>query len=156
MTAVDTTLTEEQVASIAQDVWESSLMLALVPHPLPEQVPPQPGPTVTGCVQITGGWNGSVFLQVSGDLATTAAEAMFAAEPGSLSPSDVVDAVGELTNMVGGNVKSLLSAPSALSLPSVSQGSSCTVRVPGAVLLTRVALLCGTGPVFVSVWKADQ
>ena len=154
MTLVGSTpVTEEQVAAIAQDVWEASLMLALVPHPLPEQAPPPSGPTVTGCVQITGGWDGSVFLQVGADLATTAAEAMFAAEPGSLTPSEVVDAVGELTNMVGGNVKSLLLAPSGLSVPSIAVGRSCSVRVPGAVLLDRVVLVCAPGPLHISVWK---
>ena len=78
---------------------------------------------------------------------------MFGAEPGDLSDDEVSDALGELTNMVGGNIKSLLPAPSQLSLPSVAAGESCTVRVPGAVRISRSALLCGTGPRHICVWK---
>ena len=154
MTVVDSPaeLTPDQVGSIAADVWESFLALDLAPAGGEDG--PLAGPTVTGCVHISGAWNGSVVLQVGAEHAQTAAEAMFAADPGSLAAPEIGDAFGELTNMVGGNIKSLLPAPSTLSLPSVSEGTSCTVRVPGAVLLSRVALLCGDAPVLVSVWKA--
>ena len=37
-----------------------------------------------------------------------------------VGPDDLVDAFGELANVVGGNVKSLLAAPAALSLPTVA------------------------------------
>ena len=37
-----------------------------------------------------------------------------------VGPEDLVDAFGELANVVGGNVKSLLAAPAALSLPTVA------------------------------------
>ncbi len=145
-------ITPEQVRSIAQDVWQSLLSLGLAADG--GAGGPLTGRTVTGCVHISGEWDGSVFLQVASDHARTAAEAMFAADPGSLSASEVSDALGELTNMVGGNIKALLPAPSTLSLPSVSEGESYTVWVPGAVLLFRVALRCGDDPVLVSVWKA--
>jgi len=156
MTVLDTgpEVTDDQVASIAQDVWESFLALALVPHPLGEQAADPAGPTLTGCVSVSGSWEGSVFLRCGADLARSAAEVMFDAEPGGLSAEEVCDALGELTNMVGGNIKSLLPGPSRLSLPSVAAGNSYTVRVPGAVLLTRTALLCGSGTVTVCVWKA--
>ena len=156
MTVLDTPqdVTGDQVVSIAQDVWESFLSLTLLPHPLGDDTPDVTGPTLTGCVSISGAWAGSVFLQCSLDQARTAAEAMFGAEPGDLSDDEVSDALGELINMVGGNIKSLLPAPSQLSLPSVAAGESYTVRVPGAVLISRSALLCGTGTVTICVWKA--
>ena len=34
--------------------------------------------------------------------------------------------------MVGGNIKSLLPAPSTLSIPSVAEGGETSVRMPGA------------------------
>jgi chemotaxis protein CheX len=144
----------DQVVSIAQDVWESFLSLTLLPHPLGDAAPDITGPTLTGCVSVSGSWAGSVFLQCGADQAREAAEAMFGAEPGDLSDEEVSDALGELTNMVGGNIKSLLPAPSQLSLPSVAAGESYTVRVPGAVLISRSALLCGTGTLTICVWKA--
>lgn len=157
MTVLDSSTTDvtgDQVVSIAQDVWESFLSLTLLPHPLGDTAPDVSGPTLTGCVSVSGSWAGSVFVQCGAEQAREAAEAMFGAEPGGLSDDEVSDAFGELTNMIGGNVKSLLPAPSQLSLPSVAAGDSYTVRVPGAVLLSRSALTCGTGTLTICVWKA--
>ncbi len=146
-------VTAADITSIAQDVWSSFLGMALEAHPLGAEAPALEGRTMTGTVHVSGEWQGTVFLEVPTDLAHAAAEAMFAAEPGTLPADEVCDALGELTNMVGGNIKSLLPAPSKLSIPSVAEGESYTVRVPGAVLVDRVALVCAAGPVHVSVWK---
>ena len=147
------TLTRDQIHEIAQEVWESFLSLSLLPHPLADEAPALTGPTITGCVHVSGEWSGSVFLECESATAVGAAEAMFAAEPGGLSPDEVSDALGELTNMVGGNIKSLLPAPSRLSVPSIAQGENYSVRVPGAVLLHRVVLVSAPGPLHISVWK---
>ena len=151
--AEDASVSAEQMTEIAQEVWESFLSMSLLPHPLGPDAPALEGQTVTGCVHVSGEWTGSVFLSCHLDVATAAAEAMFAADPGSLSAEEVGDALGELTNMVGGNVKSLLPAPSALSIPSVAEGVDLTVRVPGAVLTDRVALVSAAGLLHVSLWK---
>lgn len=143
-------VTAEQMTGIAQDVWGSFLDMQLEPGP---DAGPFAGRTLTGCVTVSGEWQGSVFLECPAAHAQAAAEAMFAADPGSLSDEEVGDALGELTNMVGGNVKSLLPAPSKLSIPSVATGESISVRVPGAVLVDRVVLVCAAGPVSISVWK---
>ena len=162
MTTTDTTSTEaddasdlaaDQIVEIAQEVWESFLSMSLLPHPLGADAPALRGQSMTGCVHVSGEWTGSVFLSCDLEVAAAAAEAMFAADPGSLSDDEVSDALGELTNMVGGNVKSLLPAPSRLSVPSIAVGQSCSVRVPGAVLLDRVVLVCAPGPLHISVWK---
>jgi chemotaxis protein CheX len=108
---------------------------------------------MTGCVAVSGEWTGTVFLACDPELAAAAAEAMFAADPGTLSVDEVSDALGELTNMIGGNIKSLLPAPSRLSVPSVAEGESYTVRIPGARLLEQVVLVCSAGPLQISIWK---
>jgi chemotaxis protein CheX len=144
----------EHVVSIASEVWQSFLSEELAEHPLGSEAPALPGRTMTGCVHVSGAWEGSVFLQVPAELGRSAAETMFMAGPGELSDDEVCDGLGELTNMVGGNIKSLLPAPSTLSIPSVAEGESYTVRVPGSVLLHRVVLVSAGGPVHISVWKA--
>ncbi len=158
MTVTDSTadtpvVTADDVCSIAQDVWSSFLVLDLEEHPLGKAALPLDGRTMTGCVHVSGEWQGSIFVELTSDHAVQAAEAMFAADPGSLTPGEVGDAIGELTNMVGGNIKSLLPAPSKLSLPSVAEGLSYTVRVPGATLVDEITLVCEAGPLHVSVWK---
>lgn len=144
----------DDIASIAGDVWQSFLGDELVPHPLGDQAPDLTGRTVTGCVHVSGAWKGSIFLQVPAELAAHAAEQMFMADPGSLSDEEVCDGLGELTNMVGGNIKSLLPGPSVLSLPSVAEGADYVLRVPGAVKLHTAVLVCASGPVHISIWKA--
>lgn len=142
-------VTGEQIASITQDVWASFLLMDLVP--VADDA--LPGHVMTGVVSVSGEWEGSVILEVPLEHAVAAAEAMFAADPGSLSDDEVGDALGELTNMVGGNIKGLLPAPSRLSIPSVASGEHVSIRVPGARLVDRVVLRCGAGTVSVSVWK---
>ena len=154
MSAIDTSelVTGEQVAEITRDVWGSFLAMDLEPVAADDQ--PLGGATMTGCVHLSGAWGGSVLLETTAEHAQLAAEAMFAADPGSLSADEVSDALGELTNMVGGNVKGLLPAPSSLSLPSVAGGESYTMRVPGAVLVVRVHLMGPAGPVRITVWRS--
>lgn len=146
-------VTADDVTTIAQDVWGSFLAMDLEQHPLGPDAPRLAGRTMTGCVHVTGAWQGSVLLECGSDSARAAAEAMFGAEPGTLPPEEVSDALGELTNMVGGNVKSLLPGPSTLSIPSVAEGVEYTVRVPGATRLITVPLVSPTGLVLVSIWK---
>ena len=146
-------VTSDQIIEIAQEVWQSFLGMTLLPHPLGPDAPALEGRTVTGCVHVSGEWNGSVFLSCHLEVATAAAEAMFAADPGSLSSDEISDALGELTNMVGGNVKSRLPAPSRLSVPTIAVGEPGSVRIPGAVLLDRVVLLSDPGPLHISIWE---
>ena len=71
-------------------------------------------------VRISGTWSGSVTIGFSETLARIAAGAVFHLTPEAVSSADVVDLVGEFANILGGNVKSLLTGHSYLSLPTVS------------------------------------
>jgi len=143
-------ITEEHVAEVAGAVWDSFLGLPLQRAATPE--PPRGG--MSGIVTIGGAWRGAVVLQCSAEHAVEAAEAMFAAEPGSLSAAEVADALGELTNMVGGNLKNLLPEPSSLSIPSVSAGGDAQVFVPAARPVLEVPLQSGASVVRVTLWQS--
>ena len=107
-------------------------------------------------MHISGAWDGSVFVEATKAHAESAAEAMFASEAGTLSREEVGDALGELTNMVGGNVKGLLGVTTKLSLPSIAGGESYTLRIPGAEIVDRVLLQSASGPVRISVWQVAE
>lgn len=145
-------VTGDQIAEITRDVWQSFLSLELVVASV-DPFAALGGATSTGCVHISGEWNGSVFVQCTQAHAQQAAEAMFMADPGSLGPDEISDALGELTNMIGGNIKSLLPEPSRLSIPTVADGDNYTIRIPNAVLVDAITLVCEAGPVHLSVWK---
>lgn len=79
------------------------------------------GPALTGRIEIGGTWAGVVELTCSVAAARRVAAAMFCLPEPDLDEVAVRDAVGELVNIVGGNLKSLLAPPTSLSLPTVEE-----------------------------------
>src|SRR5688572_19054877 len=77
------------------------------------------GDVLVGTVRIAGAWQGEVVLRSTTAFARRAAAIIFDAPEGG-SDEENRDALGELTNMVAGNLKALLPAPSKLSLPAVA------------------------------------
>jgi chemotaxis protein CheX len=142
----------DDIVVIAQDVWASFLELPLEPVPFHHDVAPGT-PSMTGLVRVFDAWSGAVVLECAPAVGRAVAAAMFASGDAT-SDAEVVDALGELTNMIGGNIKSLLPAPSRLSLPEVSAGTWPTM-VPGAVLVSKVDFRSGADgdPVHISVWQ---
>ena len=68
-------------------------------------------------VAITGAWQGQVVVTCSATLARNLAAAFLAMGADEVTEEDVADVLGELANIVGGNVKSLLPSGCALSTP---------------------------------------
>jgi chemotaxis protein CheX len=144
-------MTDEEILGITRDVWESftgrTIELA------DDKVRPDDGDVTVGCVTVTGAWQGSVLLACPAQLARMAASAMFDLPTEQLDDEQVGDALGELTNMISGNIKSLIPGPSRLSMPTVTVGASSTVPAPGGALLSTVSLACEGLPLTVSVWR---
>ncbi len=92
---------------------------------------------MTGCIQITGAWQGAVTLDCSIGLARQIAAVMFGVEVFETMPDQVSDALGEFTNIISGNIKSFLPEPSSLSLPAVAEGFDCYFRVIGARTIAK-------------------
>lgn len=105
------------VEAVVEEVWRSFVG---------EVEPLLPGTAAAGAqwsanVSISGTWEGSVTVEVADAVAIELTRRMLGI---STSPvdEDVADAVGEVVNMIGGNIKSLLPGPSTLSLPAVAAG----------------------------------
>jgi chemotaxis protein CheX len=143
--------TDEQIVGITQDVWSSFTGRPVDAAP-GEWVPA--GDVAVGRVEVTGGWRGWVLLACPTRLARAAAAAMFERPAEALTDDEVADALGELANMVGGNLKSVLPGPSRLSMPAVTVGAAAADPVPGGVLVNAVSLACDGLPLTVSVWRA--
>lgn len=124
--------TIDDIRAVTQQIWESVLGRDALPGA------PEPGPSALGleaCVHITGGWEGTVSVATTDELARRLTEEMFAMSAGEASEEEILDANGEMANMIGGNVKALMPGPSQLSLPTVAHGSP--MAFPG----TSVALV---------------
>jgi chemotaxis protein CheX len=132
--------TEEDLATIAEQVWSSYLdpeeIAPLLPFPAPQQLV-----EVSASVSVTGAWRGHVVLSCSSTAAKNAAAALLGVEFEEVTAEDIADALGEVVNIIGGNVKSLLPEPSALSLPHVLLGRVDVEHWPS---VTKICQLNGS------------
>ena len=110
------------VQSIADEVWPSLVGDGEVFVPVP--VPP-PAELVSAWVDITGPWTGSVVLTCAPATAEALTECVLMTRPPTVvDDEDVADALGELANVLGGNIKSVLPGESRLGLPQVGPAPS--------------------------------
>ena len=133
-------LADVDIVTITQDVVTTMLDIDVTPgkpHPMPERLD-----HFTGWVQINGAWRGAVVLQASLGFVTHAASQMLSIRPEDVAFEDRMDALAEVTNMIGGNIKSLVPGPSRLSLPSVAAGQDFDFRVLGSKLVSDVPMIC--------------
>ncbi|MCB1739972.1 MAG: chemotaxis protein CheX [Gammaproteobacteria bacterium] len=118
-------LAAEDIIELTQNVWSSMLKMDLAfcdAAPDCESVPEPrctPASWVVSSVEITGEWNGTVFLACTARFAERSAATMFDCDAADMEPGDVYDALGEMVNMVGGNIKAVLPPPCRTSLPTV-------------------------------------
>jgi hypothetical protein len=108
---------EATIQGIAEESW-----LALVGDD--ELLVPMPGgepdDALSAWVEIVGPWNGAVVLTCGRSTAEELSRCLLAEHaPPVLDREDIEDALGELANVVGGNVKAVLPGPSVLGLPEV-------------------------------------
>lgn len=108
---------------------------------------------VTAAVSVTGEWEGTIACACSDELARAVTGAFFAVDPDAADPSEIIDAVGEVANMIGGNIKALMPAPSQLSLPTVTTGIDYVVTFPGTREESCEAFLVDGKPLFVTVLR---
>ena len=76
---------------------------------------------ILAAIRITGAVNELIVVEAPVETACSIGETMFAADPGTLEEDEISDAVGEIVNMIGGNVKGMHEGDSLLSLPYVSE-----------------------------------
>lgn len=126
-----------EIGLLVESVWAS--VLGWRAEPAEESAPAGSERFLTGCVPITGAWTGSVLLHCHRDLAGAAAAAMFDLPPAEVTTEMRQDALGELTNIVGGNLKALFSGRCYLGLPAVVDGKDFALRVIASRSLLRVA-----------------
>jgi chemotaxis protein CheX len=107
---------------------------------------------VVAAVSVTGAWRGHVVIECSTAASRLAAAALLGVPASEVTDADVADALGELANIIGGNVKALLPEPSALSLPYVV--SATGARWPSVVEVCRLDGSWRDEPVTVSVLES--
>jgi hypothetical protein len=126
---------EETVQSITQEAWSALIGDDEFLVPLPGGLPDD---AISSWVEVVGPWTGAVVLTCGRTTAEELSRCLLAEHaPPVLDDGDIQDALGELANVVGGNVKAVLPGPSVLGLPEV--GSAPVAGAPADTL--RVDLL---------------
>ena len=89
-----------------------------------------PDHSIMGIIGISGDVAGTLILSLRDETALCATEALLGERPADVS-DDVLDAVGEVTNMIAGSAKSQMKGVSAnISLPNVIVGSEHRIKFP--------------------------
>lgn len=109
------------------------------------------GERLTAAVHLAGHWNGAVLLECDRDPARRFAARFLSTDPPGAGDDVVRDVLGELANMIGGNLKCVLMQGIKLSMPSVVEGSDYRLRICGAAVRERLAFGCEEGPFWVTV-----
>jgi chemotaxis protein CheX len=116
----------------------------------------QPAHEVSGVIGLTGKASGTVVVSVDSNVAISVTEVMLGQRPDSIN-ADVVDAVGEVTNMIAGRAKAGLEHLSmSLALPTVITGKDHVINFGSAAQTICVPYTCPWGNLTVEVGLVDQ
>lgn len=105
-----------------------------------EGLPAVDVPMISSLVGIAGSWNGAVLVGCTLPLAKRLASSMFGVPLAELTQEHLEDTMGEMANMVGGNVKAIIPPSNSLSLPTVVEGRDYRVRVPQTAVVHDLVL----------------
>lgn len=142
-----------EVIDVVQNVWQSFLNDQIE---FTDQIEEQERCYLTGFIQITGGWNGAVVCTATNRLVRLVAQTLFGLPEDQLTPDFLQDALAEVTNMVGGNLKAILPGPSYLCLPAVIEGQDYSVSVRATHPVLTVRFVNKTEPFMVRILSAQS
>jgi len=116
----------------------------------------QPAHEISGIIGLSGKAIGTVVLSLGRRVALSATGAMLGETPPDLN-ADVVDAIGELTNIIAGGAKAQLEQfEMSVTLPSVIMGRNHTVAFPRGITPIAIPFNCEWGPVCVQVGLCEK
>ncbi len=147
---------EEEILEITEATWTSMFELDI------RHTPGQPfsskGEAVfIGQVNISGAWEGQVIIYGTSTLARIAASKIFAISMESVQEQDQIDAMYEISNIIAGNIKSLLPEPCKLSIPQVEleTDSESEMEILGNNRVSAVEFESEGQPMSVTLWKRE-
>ena len=135
------------LAEITESVFQATLGFSIAPGPPFQALPAG----LSGTVEISGAFEGSVVIESTAVFARMGAAIMFNRDEDQIAPEEMADTLGELANMIAGNLKALVGGGCTLSLPLVFESSpsgaadlravKCTLSLTSAGEPVRVQLL---------------
>jgi chemotaxis protein CheX len=141
---------KENLIYLVDEIFSSMAGMELTPTPATFH-PDKIHGCVMSSVQIVGDWQGAVRVDTDLELARQVCACFLGVDAAGLSPDDIRDAAGELANIIGGSVKTLLAPTGKLSLPTVVMGQNYEVSFLQGNVVQESAFFHESGGMLVSI-----
>ena len=138
----------DSLAEIVQSVFTTMMGLEVARGGLPWHSSSE---RLTAAVHLAGAWDGAVLFECNRGQACRFAGRFLSADPSDDVDDVVRDVLGEIANMMGGNLKCLLPHGVSLSTPYVVDGGDYNLRFCGSDLCDRLAFDTIEGPVWITL-----
>ena len=139
-------VTHEDMNHIVGELWSTVFGLGINPT----APAPFDGRVITATVNMTGDTATSVVVRCGDDLAEQLAARALGLDEAALEPDDLHDTVGEVANILAGNVKAMLGGQLRLSLPAVTDGAAELVEIGRDDVVQDDHFVCNGGHVAVT------
>ena len=147
-TEMTTGILPSELAQIVESVFENMLSLQAKESDAPWF---PSADRLTAVVHLAGDWSGAVLLECDRGQACRFAGRFLSLDSFGAVDDVVRDVLGELANMISGNLKCVLTSGIRLSMPSVVDGSDYSVRVCRSEVRERLAFQCAEGLFWITV-----
>jgi len=114
------------------------------------------GDRLTATIHLAGDWPGVLALECGHKQACAFAARFLSMEKPEVVDDVVRDVLGELANMIGGNLKCVLAGGLRLSMPSVVDGADHNLRVCRSGNRERLVFECVEGVFSVAVLREER
>ena len=115
-----------------------------------------PGRAVSGLIGLSGSYQGMVVFGLGDETAIRVAEILLGDRPDSVN-GDVVDAIGEVTNMIAGAAKAKLEEYQlSVGLPTVICGQNQIVSFPTGTRPIALPFTTDLGPICIEVGLVES
>jgi chemotaxis protein CheX len=141
---------DQLIEQIAQSIFATMFELELFRT---DDDSPGDEESLIATVHIAGAWTGCVLIALSPGIARITAAHMLSLAADAVTTEDEREVASEIVNMVGGNLKSLLPAPSFLSLPTIISGADFGLLMHEAELVDSLTLDSETGRVQIRLYE---
>lgn len=117
-----------EIASMVNELFSS--MLEMPFNPEPQDSTDVSAREVQATIRISGDWDAECHVLVSDELAARIASDMFRAPSSELTNEEILDALGEVVNVIGGNAKGMVDLDCDLSDSRTSNSTTelCFLR----------------------------
>jgi chemotaxis protein CheX len=136
---------KEAIECVIQDIWQAMFELPVRSGcMLMSQA--STDPEFLGMVPVSGAWNGVISIRLGHGLARATTMAMLQVPSKEIELADLEAMIGELANVVAGNVKALFPGTTQLGLPIVLEGTDFRLGLPGGHEAAACAFECLSWP----------